>query len=99
MTKDATQAVLDCAQGIKNRDICAFEKLMYGLLMSGLAMQLLGNNIYCPEATVMPGLFVFAARIAQTHNDPVHSGGLVSEQHSFLLWYQIIGTGKLCHNI
>ncbi len=44
MTKDATQAVLDCAQDIKNRDICAFEKLMYGLLMSGLAMQLLGNS-------------------------------------------------------
>ncbi|MBR2444669.1 MAG: sn-glycerol-1-phosphate dehydrogenase [Clostridia bacterium] len=44
MTLDATKAVMESAEDIKNRDISAFEKLMYGLLMSGLAMQLLGNS-------------------------------------------------------
>ena len=44
MTLDATTAVMESAEDIKNGDISAFEKLMYGLLMSGLAMQLLGNS-------------------------------------------------------
>lgn len=44
MTLDATRAVMESAEDIKNGDISAFEKLMYGLLMSGLAMQLLGNS-------------------------------------------------------
>ena len=44
MTMDATKAVMESAEDIKNGDISAFEKLMYGLLMSGLAMQLLGNS-------------------------------------------------------
>lgn len=44
MTLDATQAVMKSAKDIKTGDILAFEKLMYGLLMSGLAMQLLGNS-------------------------------------------------------
>lgn len=44
MTLSATKAVMESAQDIKSNDISAFEKLMYGLLMSGLAMQLLGNS-------------------------------------------------------
>ena len=44
MTLDATKAVMESAEAIKSGDISAFEKLMYGLLMSGLAMQLLGNS-------------------------------------------------------
>lgn len=44
MTLDATKSVLESAEEITNSDISAFEKLMYGLLMSGLAMQLLGNS-------------------------------------------------------
>ena len=44
MTLNATQAVMDCAQGLKNREPAAYEKLIYGLLMSGLAMQMLGNS-------------------------------------------------------
>lgn len=44
MTMSATKAVTDSAIGIKNGDITAYEKLTYGLLMSGLAMQLLGNS-------------------------------------------------------
>lgn len=44
MTLDATKAVMENAKDIKNNDVSAFEKLMYGLLMSGLAMQLLGNS-------------------------------------------------------
>lgn len=44
MTMEATKAVIDSASGIKNRDSASYEKLIYGLLMSGLAMQLLGNS-------------------------------------------------------
>lgn len=44
MTMDATKTVTESARAIKNGDISAFEKLTYGLLMSGLAMQLLGNS-------------------------------------------------------
>ena len=44
MTKDATEAVLKSADGIINGDENAYEKLMYGLLLSGLAMQMMGNS-------------------------------------------------------
>ena len=44
MTMDATKAVTESAKVIKDGDITAYEKLTYGLLMSGLAMQMLGNS-------------------------------------------------------
>jgi glycerol-1-phosphate dehydrogenase [NAD(P)+] len=44
MTREATNAVLECAGGIVDRDEETFEKLMYGLLLSGLAMQMMGNS-------------------------------------------------------
>ena len=44
MTLDATKAVMESAEAIKKGDTSAYEKLTYGLLMSGLAMQLLGNS-------------------------------------------------------
>ncbi len=44
MTLDATKAVLSCADGLKEESSDAYEKLIYGLLISGLAMQLLGNS-------------------------------------------------------
>ena len=44
ITMDATKAVTESARAIKVGDITAYEKLTYGLLMSGLAMQMLGNS-------------------------------------------------------
>ena len=44
MTLNATKAVMESAEAIKCGDTSAYEKLTYGLLMSGLAMQLLGNS-------------------------------------------------------
>lgn len=44
MTLNATKSVVDSAKQIKTGDVSAYEKLIYGLLMSGLAMQLLGNS-------------------------------------------------------
>jgi len=44
MTLEATKAVIECAAEIKKGEKSAYEKLMYGLLMSGLAMQMLGNS-------------------------------------------------------
>lgn len=44
MTGEATDAVLKSAEGIVKGDESAFEKLMYGLLLSGLAMQMMGNS-------------------------------------------------------
>lgn len=44
LMSDATKAVLECVDGIMSADESAFEKLMYGLLISGLAMQMMGNS-------------------------------------------------------
>ncbi len=44
MTMDATRAVMECAPGIKLDEPAAYQKLVYGLLLSGIAMQLLGNS-------------------------------------------------------
>lgn len=44
MTLKATQAVLNSVQGILDGADTAYEKLTYGLLLSGLAMQMMGNS-------------------------------------------------------
>ena len=44
MTMEATNAVMESAEGIKAGDKTSYEKLIYGLLISGLAMQLLGTS-------------------------------------------------------
>lgn len=44
MTLDATAGIVRTASELCERSTDAFEKLTYGLLMSGLAMQLLGNS-------------------------------------------------------
>ncbi len=44
MTKEATDAVIKSALALKNGDTSAYSNLMYSLIMSGLAMQLLGNS-------------------------------------------------------
>lgn len=44
MTRDAVEAVYSCADRLKDRDPEAFEQLTYGLILSGLAMQLMGNS-------------------------------------------------------
>lgn len=44
LTMDATEQVLQSARGILSGDCEAYEKLMYGLLLSGLAMQMMGNS-------------------------------------------------------
>ena len=44
MTMQATKAVMDSAQGMLVGDEAAYANLMYGLLLSGLAMQMMGNS-------------------------------------------------------
>ena len=44
MTMEATRAVMDSAAGIAAGEAEAYEKLTYGLVLSGLAMQLMGNS-------------------------------------------------------
>ncbi|MBQ7938834.1 MAG: sn-glycerol-1-phosphate dehydrogenase [Clostridia bacterium] len=44
MTADATRQVLESANGIAAAEDEAYTKLMYGLLLSGLAMQMMGNS-------------------------------------------------------
>lgn len=41
---EATDAVKQSSIGIAKGDVASYEKLTYGLLMSGLAMQMLGNS-------------------------------------------------------
>lgn len=44
MTMDATKEVMNSIDGIINGKEDAYEKLTYGLLLSGLAMQMIGNS-------------------------------------------------------
>ncbi|MCI8511603.1 MAG: sn-glycerol-1-phosphate dehydrogenase [Lachnospiraceae bacterium] len=44
MTRDAVRAVYECCEQVPKRDPKAMEQLTYGLLLSGLAMQLMGNS-------------------------------------------------------
>ena len=44
MTLEAATAVVESTDGISKGDTSSYEKLTYGLLISGLAMQLLGNS-------------------------------------------------------
>lgn len=44
MTEQATKAVMDSARGIAKGEAQAYETLTYGLILSGLAMQLMGNS-------------------------------------------------------
>lgn len=44
MTRDAVRAVYGCCEKIREKDEEAFTQLTYGLLLSGLAMQLMGNS-------------------------------------------------------
>lgn len=44
ITMNATKEVMESAAGIESGDEKTFEKLTYGLLMSGLAMQMFGNS-------------------------------------------------------
>ena len=44
ITMDATKSVLNSVDGIMAGKSEAYEKLMYGLLLSGLAMQMMGNS-------------------------------------------------------
>lgn len=44
LTADATDQVLHSAEGILTGDPDAYTKLVYGLLLSGIAMQMMGNS-------------------------------------------------------
>ncbi|MBE6556975.1 MAG: iron-containing alcohol dehydrogenase [Ruminococcaceae bacterium] len=44
LTRKATDAVLESADGLVSKDMNAFANLMCGLLLSGMAMQLLGHS-------------------------------------------------------
>ena len=44
MTLEATEMVVESASGILKGEESSFENLMYGLLLSGLAMQMMGNS-------------------------------------------------------
>jgi len=44
MTEQATKAVMESAKGIAKGQVQAYETLTYGLILSGLAMQLMGNS-------------------------------------------------------
>ena len=44
MTRQAVEAVYHCCRGLKTGEESAFEQLTYALILSGLAMQLMGNS-------------------------------------------------------
>jgi glycerol-1-phosphate dehydrogenase [NAD(P)+] len=44
MEMEALEEVCDCLEGLREGGKAAYEKLMYALLLSGLAMQMIGNS-------------------------------------------------------
>ena len=73
MTMEATKAVMESAEAIKNGDTSAYEKLTYGLLMSGLAMQLLGNSRCASGAEHHISHFIeMEPTSLNTHSDALH---------------------------
>ena len=44
LEKTILQNLVDNLEGLKSNDLNAYENLMYGLLLSGLAMQMIGNS-------------------------------------------------------
>jgi len=44
LEEEALRKVLDCADGVAAQDPAAVETVMYGLVLSGLAMQMVGNS-------------------------------------------------------
>lgn len=44
MTEEALEVMLSSLDGIVNQEVSAYESLMYGLILSGLGMQMIGNS-------------------------------------------------------
>ncbi len=71
MEEDAMEAVCQCMDGLKAGETDAYEKLMYALLLSGLAMQMIGNSrpASCAEHHVS---HLWEMEVINDHVDALH---------------------------
>lgn len=71
MEKDAVETVCRCLDGLHTGDTEAYESLMYALLLSGLAMQMIGNSrpASCAEHHVS---HLWEMEIINGHIDALH---------------------------
>ncbi len=71
MEEDAMEAVCQCMDGLKAGEADAYEKLMYALLLSGLAMQMIGNSrpASCAEHHVS---HLWEMEVINDHVDALH---------------------------
>ena len=73
MMYKATNAIVDSADGILAGKIDAYEELMYGLLLSGLAMQMLGSSRPASGAEHHISHFIeIQPQILAGHSDALH---------------------------
>jgi len=73
MTLEATQAVVNSAEGIAAGSAEAYEKLTYGLLLSGLAMQMMGNSRPASGAEHhISHIIEMAPKGLDVHSDALH---------------------------
>ena len=100
MTFDATQAVLASAKGIARGDKDSYGKLTYGLLMSGLAMQLLGNSRCASGAEHHISHLIemrpigLGAESSALHGEKVGVGTLLCARK----YHQTLENPKLCYD-
>ncbi len=71
MEEEAMEAVCQCMDGLKAGEADAYEKLMYALLLSGLAMQMIGNSrpASCAEHHVS---HLWEMEVINDHVDALH---------------------------
>ncbi len=99
MEEDALEEVRRCMDGLKGGDAEAYEKLMYALLLSGLAMQMVGNSrpASCAEHHVshLWEMEVINGPLDALHGEKV-SAGLVMVTKRYKELAQAIRSGR-CH--
>lgn len=96
VTEEALQMMLESLDGIANKEEEAYESLMYGLIISGLGMQMIGNSRPASGAehhlSHLWEMHVINDEIEALHGEKVGVGLLlVSEAyHALLDWDQVV---------
>lgn len=95
MTFDATQEVIRSIDGIIAYEESAYEKLIYGLLLSGLAMQMMGNSRPASGAEHhISHIIEMEPEILEIHSEALHGEKVGVGTLMVLEEYQKISTNR-----
>ncbi len=93
MTRDAVEAVYACADRLTEKDESAFEQLTYGLILSGLAMQLMGNSR--PASGCEHHISHLIEMEPEAFSNPAQTGDSAGGFHSHALHGEKVGVGTI----